>query len=126
MKDLTIFYWDDAEVQKLTLPLLQRRYVTIVSATDEERALALCTSGSYDVAVIDRSPEKWYGERLIRAFRQCHPRTPIIGISTVPFFLRPVKDINYFLSKPFAIHDLEKAIDETIKQGMTGSLVEIE
>ncbi|MCB9598585.1 MAG: response regulator [Sandaracinaceae bacterium] len=72
---------DDDDLRELLAAKLERRGLTVVTATDGREALTQLEEGAPDVVVTDLGLPAMDGHTLARAIRRSHPGLPLVALS---------------------------------------------
>jgi DNA-binding response OmpR family regulator len=101
---------DESKLAALVQRVLTAEGHVVDPAPDAVSAVALATSGEYDVAIVDRMLPDMDGLDLIRILRSKHVRTPVLMLTALGSVEQRVAGLdagaNDYLPKPFAFSEL--------------------
>ena len=113
---------DDIEANRDLLETrLTAEYFNVITASDGQEALKICTETSVDLVLLDIMMPGIDGSSLIRKVRETHADLKVIFISgyAEDTFRKRVDDggIVHFLPKPFSLQELAGKVKEVMSLG---------
>ena len=112
---------DEPQVADTIRMVLAMSGHTVEIAADGDRALTLFAPGKYDLVISDFSLGRMNGLELARQIKGNSPTQPIILITayaeTMAMQKETLSDINFILGKPFALQQLQDALDSVFQAG---------
>jgi signal transduction histidine kinase/ActR/RegA family two-component response regulator len=110
---------DDAMVRALARDILVGKGYDVVAAEDGEEALSLFSEHQVDLVLTDMVMPKLHGRGLAAALRRVSPALPIVFMSGYAHDVggEDLSDGDAFVQKPFAAHDLTRAIRTALDAG---------
>lgn len=109
---------DEASIRKLLMQALKAKGYEVEIAADGPAAIEIFRSGLFNVVIVDLAMPIMNGNEVAAAIKQIRPRTPVIMLTGFGDVLtergeKPA-DIDFLLSKPMTLDDLQNAITRVI------------